>query len=140
MKIQLTQQGYTNFTGFIGVVSFTNGISDNDLTDSMRSGIAAVYSCGDYNGSTHSVVAKKDVTNPAWNPFDTSGDTSTMAAAVGAPDYVQALATATEQAAALAAAKATENVESATSVTSSEAAAIAAADAAGLNNPALHTS
>ncbi len=42
MRLKIIQAGYTNFTGRLGTQTFTNGISDNDLTAEQAMHIASL--------------------------------------------------------------------------------------------------
>jgi hypothetical protein len=72
MKIKLVQPGYENFTGHMGQVNFTNGISDVDLSVEQQATIAAIYQIDEWNGTAD--VGPLSVTNDQVNVEDTTGD------------------------------------------------------------------
>ena len=51
MRLKLIQVGYTTFTGQLGTQHFTNGISDNDLTNEQAMHIAALLDVDWYNAT-----------------------------------------------------------------------------------------
>ncbi len=51
MRLKMMQVGYTTFTGIFGTQSFTNGISDNDLTPEQAMHIAALVDVDWYNAT-----------------------------------------------------------------------------------------
>lgn len=72
MKLQLTQAGYQTFTGQLGITTFTNGLSDMELSVEECAGIANIYQCDKIVTGTD--VGKDDITDPSVVTSDTTGD------------------------------------------------------------------
>jgi hypothetical protein len=59
-KLQLTQAGYTGFTGRLGTVEFSGGVSVSDMDPNTAAGIAALFTVEWQGGA---IVDQTDPTN-----------------------------------------------------------------------------
>ena len=71
MKLKLTQPGFETFTGQLGLTTFTNGQSDNELSVEECAGIAAICRCDEVVGSVD--VGADDITDPNIVQQDATG-------------------------------------------------------------------
>jgi hypothetical protein len=75
MKLRVTQPGYENFTGMLGSMHFTNGVSNDDVSAIMAAGMANIVRCE----MVENVVAaapKAVVEQPAEQPIEQPADTT----------------------------------------------------------------
>jgi hypothetical protein len=72
MKIRLTQPGYESFTGLFGSLTFTNGLSDDEVSIETAAGIANLIQCDRVEDDID--VGQFDVTDPSIVVRDTTGD------------------------------------------------------------------
>lgn len=72
MKIRLVQAGYEAYTGQVGLVAFTSGLSDEEVSAQTAAGVAAVVQITIEEGGQNDGIM--DVTNPAVDVSDTEGD------------------------------------------------------------------
>lgn len=71
-KLKLTQPGYENFTGLLGAITFTNGLSDLEHSPETCAGVAAIMQCDRVIGRTD--TGEDDVTDPTIIRHDNTGD------------------------------------------------------------------